>query len=132
MSVCSLISCGLESRLRCSRCHQAYYCCVEHQKSDWSIHRKTCSSPDIKIKKLVSNLDSQISVISGNPESSLQEKESRNCRCMFCGENLILNSEEESVNHMRVCVALQEQLASKEQFTIPSILKDRLPKGNPG
>lgn len=52
--------------------------------------------------------------------------ESRHCRCMFCGEQLKLSSENEAVEHMRVCVALQEQLASKEQFTVPSAVKAKM------
>jgi hypothetical protein len=54
------------------------------------------------------------------------EKERRQCRCMFCGQQLDLGSEEEAVDHMRVCVALQEQLSSKEQFTVPSMLREKM------
>jgi hypothetical protein len=45
---------------------------------------------------------------------------------MFCGEQVQMRSEEEAVDHMRQCPALQEQLASKDQFTIPSMLKDKV------
>jgi hypothetical protein len=45
---------------------------------------------------------------------------------MFCGEVLILSSEEEAVNHMRVCPALQEQLESKAQFTVPSMIQEKM------
>jgi hypothetical protein len=47
---------------------------------------------------------------------------------MFCGENLILSSEDEAVDHMRVCPALQEQLQSKDQFTVPSMIKEKMKK----
>ena len=53
------------------------------------------------------------------------ESEKRTGRCMFCGEELILGSEDDAVNHMRECVALQEQLASKDQFTIPTMLREQ-------
>ena len=45
---------------------------------------------------------------------------------MFCGEELVLKSEDEAVMHMTVCPALQEQLASKDQFTVPSMLKGKM------
>lgn len=48
---------------------------------------------------------------------------------MFCGEQLDLASEDEAVEHMRVCVALQEQLASKDQFTVPSVVKEKMKGG---
>ena len=54
-----------------------------------------------------------------------KESEKRTSRCMFCGEELILASEDDAVNHMRVCPALQEQLASKDQFTIPTMLREQ-------
>jgi hypothetical protein len=44
---------------------------------------------------------------------------------MFCGEVLVLSSEEEAVEHMRQCQYLQEQLTSKEQFTIPSKIREK-------
>eukprot|EP01031_Cornospumella_fuschlensis_P034025 gene34025-41181_t len=50
------------------------------------------------------------------------------CRCMFCGEQQLLASEEEAVEHMRVCPALQEQLQSKEQFTVPSMVREKMKK----
>lgn len=57
-----------------------------------------------------------------------QSTDQRHCRCMFCGEALVLGSEEEAIGHMKVCVALQEQLASKDQFTVPSIVKEKYTK----
>ena len=54
-----------------------------------------------------------------------KESEKRTGRCMFCGEELVLGSEDDAVNHMRVCPALQEQLASKDQFTIPTMLREQ-------
>lgn len=43
----------------------------------------------------------------------------RECRCMFCGQELLCASEAEAVEHMSVCPALGEQLASRAPFTIP-------------
>jgi hypothetical protein len=45
---------------------------------------------------------------------------------MFCGDEIILASEEEAVDHMKICPALQEQLAGKEQFTIPSVIREKM------
>lgn len=47
---------------------------------------------------------------------------------MFCGDELVLGSEEEAIDHMRVCPALQEQLQSKDQFTVPTMIKERMNK----
>jgi len=33
----------------CSNCRSVFYCCVEHQKADWQLHRKRCK----KIKKMI-------------------------------------------------------------------------------
>lgn len=50
--------------------------------------------------------------------------EMRECRCMFCGEALLLESEEAAVAHMEVCPCLQEQLNDTEhQFTLPQSMK---------
>ena len=56
--------------------------------------------------------------------------EKRTCRCMFCGEELILSNEEEAIDHMKVCPSLQEQFASKDQFTIPKDVKAKMAKQN--
>ena len=37
--------CGKDATKFCSRCKLVYYCCVEHQKSDWKKHKKTCLTP---------------------------------------------------------------------------------------
>lgn len=50
----------------------------------------------------------------------------RQCRCMFCGEAMQLDSEEAAVEHMAVCPALKEQLDSKDQFHIPNELQQKL------
>ena len=60
--------------------------------------------------------------------SASESSGKRTCRCMFCGENLLLESEEAAVDHMRVCPYLQEQLASKDQFTLPAELEKKLKK----
>ena len=65
----------------------------------------------------------QASLPLGN--TSNVNEDHRQCRCMFCGDELKLSSEEAAVDHMRVCVALQEQLQSKDQFTIPSVVRNK-------
>ena len=32
------------SHSRCSACRSAYYCCAEHQKKDWPVHKAICRS----------------------------------------------------------------------------------------
>ncbi|KAJ7849061.1 hypothetical protein B0H14DRAFT_2356350 [Mycena olivaceomarginata] len=34
--------CGKPTSLRCSRCHEAYYCSPEHMTSDWQTHKSAC------------------------------------------------------------------------------------------
>ena len=34
--------CNIETSLKCSRCKSIYYCSIEHQKIDWSIHKCEC------------------------------------------------------------------------------------------
>ncbi|KAJ7684766.1 hypothetical protein DFH06DRAFT_1156579 [Mycena polygramma] len=36
------IGCGKLTSLRCSRCHEAYYCSPDHMTSDWKTHKTTC------------------------------------------------------------------------------------------
>ena len=61
-------------------------------------------------------------------KSEPDDKVQKYCRCMFCGEQLLLSSEDEAIEHMEVCSSLQEQLASKDQFTVPSVIKDKVLK----
>ena len=35
-------SCGSRARLRCTRCHESYYCDRTCQKDGWGSHRRTC------------------------------------------------------------------------------------------
>ena len=39
---------------------------------------------------------------------------------------MLLANEEEAIAHMGVCPALQEQFASKDQFTIPKGVKAKM------
>ena len=34
--------CNEEATITCSHCKLARYCCVEHRKSDWRLHRRKC------------------------------------------------------------------------------------------
>ena len=36
--------CGKLASLRCSRCGGAYYCCAQHQKIHWKIHKEMCKT----------------------------------------------------------------------------------------
>ena len=113
---CQVETCDKQGSFRCSRCHAVYYCGVAHQRSDWTKHKVICKTQQTA------------AFPSNNVDNNVVKKEesSRICRCMFCGEELLIGSEEEAVNHMRVCTALQEQLQSKDQFTIPSMLKEKM------
>lgn len=34
--------CGIDAPRKCSRCGETHYCCREHQKAHWVVHRKIC------------------------------------------------------------------------------------------
>ncbi|KAJ7070370.1 hypothetical protein B0H15DRAFT_935239 [Mycena belliarum] len=38
----SCICCGKLTTLRCSRCHEAYYCSPAHMTADWTKHKTVC------------------------------------------------------------------------------------------
>ena len=39
---CSLPTCDNAGILKCSRCQLAYYCCRDHQRDCWPIHKRLC------------------------------------------------------------------------------------------
>jgi hypothetical protein len=39
--------CGQPAQYHCTKCTNTYYCCREHQKQDWKIHKKVCASPNL-------------------------------------------------------------------------------------
>ena len=110
--------------LRCSRCTQQLYCGPEHQKQHFPLHKKTCRAPAASPPPAPA--PAPVPAPATATSRAAEAEEVRVGRCMFCGEQVQMRSEEEAVDHMRQCSALQEQLASKEQFTIPSILKDKV------
>ena len=136
LKYCSYPDCKAVSTQRCSRCKKVYYCSVEHQKENWKTHKIQCSSSDsTQGLKLEKNEDVTSAKYKGDAIPSdnefVKDTDSagsdvggkRQSRCMFCGEQLVLESEDDAVDHMRTCPALQEQLASSDQFTIPTMLR---------
>jgi hypothetical protein len=114
MSSCAIKNCPEVGSFQCSRCKRVHYCSLGHQKLDWKQHRSVCNeSKSICHDKAGDN----------------RSQEMRTCRCMFCGEQITICSEEQAVEHMRVCSSLQEQLASKEQFTVPKVVKEKMKSG---
>eukprot|EP01035_Chromulina_nebulosa_P036741 gene36741-49535_t len=130
--------------LRCSQCKTVFYCSPEHQKFHWKIHKTVCAAPNSS-KNIMNSKNSNSTIDSGiannslsgrettgnnkessSDSSSSSKSESRISRCMFCGESLVLSCEEDAISHMRICPALQEQLNSEDQFTIPTMLRDKM------
>ena len=130
-----LMKCGYEActldqcRFRCSRCKAVSYCSPEHQKLDWSAqHKRICQViiTSGKTNETIDNKPTKIDEFQQNETNSTSEPK-RECRCMFCGQMLLLGSEDEAVNHMRECDALQKQLSGQSEFTLPKEL-DRFKK----
>jgi hypothetical protein len=116
---CEVQNCPNPGKFRCTSCQTVYYCSQDHQRSDWlANHKAICAKA--KSSTPATNPD--------NSKSCNSESEIRTCRCMFCGQALLLSSEDEATDHMRVCTALQEQLASKDQFTVPTEVKQKMEK----
>lgn len=126
MSKCFFTDCERDGVFQCSRCKSVKYCCLEHQKLDWKSHKGVCAASSNITKPAPEIIASPQAEQTKGPTST--EGDKRHCRCMFCGEALVFGSEEEAIDHMRVCVALQEQLASKEQFTVPAMVKEKYTK----
>ncbi|KAJ1427694.1 hypothetical protein B484DRAFT_74589 [Ochromonadaceae sp. CCMP2298] len=137
--VCSCDGCQEIGSFKCSSCKRARYCSVAHQKKHWKIHKGECTSssgareqqPVGKERTETSHPSKPATEPSGDesaPSADLGTEDKRTCRCMFCGEELVLTSEDAAVDHMRVCSALQEQLSSPDQFTVPSAVRERMKK----
>lgn len=125
---CEIKNCKNPAKFRCTSCQLVYYCSAEHQRSDWKAnHKVKCQ----KRKKSLNPTPSISATTDPSPTAACgtsSESDKRTCRCMFCGKELLLSSEDEATDHMRVCVALQEQLASKDQFTIPTEVQQKMKK----
>ena len=68
-------------------------------------------------------VDASSSTVEEN-NKDVASTELRQCRCMFCGDSLLLESEDAAIAHMETCPALQEQLDDKDnQFTLPTSMK---------
>jgi hypothetical protein len=110
---CQWKDCDQTGKFRCGSCRVVNYCCQEHQKLDWKQHKQSCQKQKLD--------EVQESVVAKETTT-----EKRVCRCMFCGKELLLESEEAAIEHMSVCDALQEQLQGSDPITIPSMVKDKL------
>lgn len=100
---------------------------------DWKYHKTACGKIETGHKPTQAKTTPASSMMdecfsSGSDSITVIDEttEKRECRCMFCGENLVMGSEAEAIEHMRVCPALQEQLKSKDQFHIPSMFRDKM------
>ena len=118
LSSCEMYMICTQSFFSCSRCRQAHYCCQTHQKLHWVFHKTKC----LKYHQghLIAATDTNTPQVDKSNDAGGVEL--RQCRCMFCGIVNIFSCEEEAISHMRECSALQEQLMSPDQFTIPKSL----------
>ena len=121
---CGVQNCQIQATLRCSRCKQASYCGKEHQRQDWAFHKRSCKPPSSSTHRSSGNSD--VSDGSTSPRAAAPRGgEARQSRCMFCGDTVVMQTEEDAHRHMTACPALQEQLNSSDQFTIPKVLRDK-------
>ncbi len=92
-SICELPSCDNPAHARCSSCKLVYYCSVEHQKLHWRDHKLVCR--EVNTTKVISTSSTTATNSNPEPQSRTIEEEvteKRSCRCMFCGDVLILVS----------------------------------------
>jgi hypothetical protein len=115
--------CGVVATQICSKCKTVAYCSVEHQRLHWSTHKKNCKKKHNEAKVSDDPWSSSGGANSTSESQTNPEKITKSCRCMFCGEELLLSSEDEAVQHMEVCPALQEQLNDTRQFTLPESIR---------
>jgi hypothetical protein len=113
--------CGVVATQICSKCKTVAYCGVEHQRLHWSTHKHSCKKQSKQTK--VSKDEEPWPSASSDGKEEKSDPVRKSCRCMFCGEELILSSEDEAVQHMEVCPALQEQLNDSRQFTLPESIR---------
>jgi hypothetical protein len=124
-SSCAVKNCAEFGKYRCGQCRIVFYCSHVHQKEHWPMHKTECKKARLSASGSLSASGQVNNKITG------EVGEQRMCRCMFCGLELRLKSEEEAIQHMEVCPALQEQLSSKDQFTVPSVVKEQMKKNDP-
>jgi hypothetical protein len=137
--------CGNSSTQICSQCKSISYCNTDHQKLHWSAHKLSCKKIKAEREQQHKQLplerpfeeifeaekdtrrgENEICSQKQSKEESSRNQEGgtkRSCRCMFCGDELVLGSEEEAIMHMETCPALQEQLNDSRQFTLPESIK---------
>jgi hypothetical protein len=87
----------------------------------WTTHKLSCCRESIGVASC-----EKVSEQRSLKEQMTSQQEKRICRCMFCGAELLVSSEDEAVKHLEDCPALQEQLNSKAQFTVPSMVKQQM------
>ncbi len=127
---CAAPGCALAAPMKCSRCKQASYCGAAHQKEHWPVHKSTCKPPSTAPSASAPPSKPTSQSAAASPPvpptaASYPGRETRFSRCMFCGEEVHMECEEDAYDHMQTCSALQEQLNSKDQFTIPKVLRDK-------
>jgi len=147
-TLCVYDDCPNPGKYRCSKCKKSFYCCQDHQKYHWKIHKIHCKNmtkgnSDGSNYSRSSSRDDGILVDGTNQNNNNRSNDfkdcgnsitsdenvvddKRICRCMFCGEEMLLGSEDEAIKHMNICIALQEQLSSSQQFTIPTTIQNKM------
>ena len=78
-------------------------------------------SPPLRKNLVNTRIPAAAPLLLGLPASPVGEV--RRSRCMFCGDTVVMQSEDDAHRHMAECPALQEQLNSTEKFTIPKVLR---------
>ncbi|GBC07966.1 hypothetical protein RclHR1_07820001 [Rhizophagus clarus] len=56
MNICNV--CQKSSTLKCSRCHQTFYCSKDCQKKDWKSHKKSCGKNEVAMSNFPSSSSS--------------------------------------------------------------------------
>ena len=75
LNVCICELCGsFENLMLCAGCHSTWYCCKEHQRSDWKKHKATCRQKKSRLKPALQPTGINSQTASATLENNVNEQ----------------------------------------------------------